>query len=113
MAITARTRRARRLRRDATEIEKQLWHALRAAMADFRFRRQHPIGAFIVDFACPSRRLAIELDGGQHGDRQQADATRTEEIARRGYRVIRFWNNDVAHNLAGVLETIRRELDVQ
>jgi very-short-patch-repair endonuclease len=75
------------------------------------FRRQHPIGSHVVDFACPGRKLAIELDGGQHAQQADEDAARTLEITRRGYRVIRFWNNDVMHNLPGVLEVIERELD--
>ncbi len=62
-------------------------------------------------FRLPGRKLAIELDGGQHAQQEEEDAARTLEIARRGYRVIRFWNNDVMQNLAGVLEIIRRELD--
>src|SRR4029077_17758344 len=72
--------------------------------------RQHPLGSHVVDFACPGRKLAIELDGGQHAQQAEQDAVRTLEIARRGYRLIRFWNNDVMHNLAGVLEVIRQEL---
>ena len=71
---------------------------------------QHLLG-LAVDFACPGRKLAIELDGGQHAQQAEEDTARTRELARRGYRVIRFWNNDVMHNLAGVLEIIRRELD--
>jgi very-short-patch-repair endonuclease len=77
-----------------------------------RFRRQHPIGSYIVDFACPRKKLAIELDGGQHAEKADEDAARSAELAQRGYRVIRFWNNDVIENLSGVLETIWRELDV-
>jgi very-short-patch-repair endonuclease len=77
---------------------------------EHRFRRQHPIGSYVVDFACPGRKLAIELDGGQHAQQGEEDAARTQEIARRGYRVIRFWNNDVMHDLAGVLEVIRQEI---
>ena len=76
-------------------------------------RRQHPIGRYVVDFASPRGKLAIELDGGQHALREAEDAARTDEVARRGYRVIRFWNGEVIHNLAGVLETIRRELNSQ
>jgi len=78
---------ARRLRRDSTDVERILWFALRDRLPGWKFRRQHPIGRRIVDFACPERKLAIEL-------------------ARRGYRVIRFWNNEVLDNLDGVLETI-------
>jgi very-short-patch-repair endonuclease len=104
---------ARRLRREATEAEKHLWRALRDRLAGCGFRRQHPIGSYIADFASPSHKLVVELDGGQHAQQQQADAARTGELARRGYRVIRFWNNEVMQNLAGVLETIRRELDAE
>ena len=111
MAPKRRTQVARRLRRAATEAEKEMWAALRELPSEHRFRRQHPIGSHVVDFACPGRKLAIELDGGQHAQQAQEDAARTLEIARRGYRVIRFWNNDVMHNLAGVLEIIRRELE--
>ena len=110
MAPKRRTQVARRLRRAATEAEKEMWAALRELPSEHRFRRQHPIGSHVVDFACPGRKLAIELDGGQHAQQAEEVAARTLEIARRGYRVIRFWNNDVMHNLAGVLEIIRREL---
>ena len=88
-----------------------MWLALRELPTEHRFRRQHPIGSYVVDFACPGRKLAIELDGGQHAEQAEGDAARTLEIARHGYRVIRFWNNDVMHNLAGVLEIVRRELE--
>jgi very-short-patch-repair endonuclease len=111
MTLRARTFIARRLRRGATEAETKLWRALREQLPEFGFRRQHPIGPCVMDFACPARKLAIEIDGGQHALQQNQDAARTAELARRGYRVIRFWNNEVMENLAGVLDTIRRELD--
>jgi BirA family biotin operon repressor/biotin-[acetyl-CoA-carboxylase] ligase len=110
MALDHRTIAARRLRREATDVEGGLWYALRAAALPSKLRRQHPIGRRIVDFACPSCKLVIELDGGQHDADAQADARRTAEIAEHGYRVIRFWNNEVIDNLDGVRETIRREL---
>lgn len=102
---------ARKLRRDATHVEQILWRALREKLPEWKFRRQHPIGRRVADFACPARKLAIELDGGQHADEEMADALRTAELAERGYRVIRFWNSDLTENLESVLEAIRLELE--
>jgi very-short-patch-repair endonuclease len=99
------------LRRDATEVEKRLWRALRELESPHRFRRQHPIGHYVVDFACPGLKLAIELVGGQHASQEEEDTARTSAIAQRGYRVIRFWNGDVFNNLPSVLEFIRHELE--
>jgi very-short-patch-repair endonuclease len=106
-----RTRIARRLRRDATDAEQRLWSCLRDAGFRWRFRRQHPIGRFIADFARPARKLVVELDGGQHADRREADAARTAALSSQGYRVLRFWNNDVLTNSEGVLEMIRHKLE--
>ena len=97
---------ARRLRRDATDVERVLWRALRERCPEWKFRREHPIGRRIADFACPARKLAIELDGGQHSKREAADSVRTAELELQGYRVIPFWNSDVVENIDGVLETI-------
>jgi very-short-patch-repair endonuclease len=93
-----------------TEAEKRLWRGVQELEVAVRFRRQHPIGMSVVDFAFPTAKLAIELDGGQHAMQGDQDDARTLEIAARGYRVIRFWNSEVMENLAGVLEVIRREL---
>ena len=95
---------ARRLRRDSTEPERRLWRALREANLPHRVRRQHPGGEYIVDFAIPTLKLAI--DGGQHDWHREADARRTAAIEGHGYSVIRFWNSDVMDNLDGVLEVI-------
>jgi very-short-patch-repair endonuclease len=108
--LRKRTMNARRLRRDATNPERLLWYALQQNRFPWKFRRQHPIGHRIADFACPARKLVIELDGGQHAE-SFADELRSDELARRGYRVVRFWNNDVIENIEGVLEAIRQALE--
>ena len=101
---------ARRLRRDLTDAELRLWLLLRdRRLAGYRFRRQHPVGDFIVDFACTKHHLVVEADGGQHSD-SEADARRTKILEEEGWRVIRFWNNDVLANTEGVVETILRVL---
>jgi very-short-patch-repair endonuclease len=100
---------ARKLRRASTDVENRLWHHLRARRLEgAKFRRQFPIGPHVTDFACPAAHLVIELDGGQHSE--EIDAERTRTIEGFGYRVIRFWNNDVLENAEGVLEAIRNEL---
>ena len=102
---------ARRLRRDATDAEQRLWYALRAKCRPWKFRRQHPIGHRVVDFACPAGKLVIEIDGGQHAANHVADAARSAELAGHGYRVIRFWNNEVMENIDGVLQVVLRALE--
>ena len=100
---------ARKLRRSSTDAENRLWYYLRARRLDgSKFVRQFPIGQYVVDFACRDARLAIELDGSQHNE--AIDAPRTQVIEAFGYRIIRFWNNDVLANTEGVLEAIRQEL---
>ena len=102
--------RARRLRTRPTEAERKLWSVLRSRQLDgFRFRRQAPIGRFIVDFVCLERKLVVEADGGQHAE-SLADDARTAWLESQGFRVIRFWNNDVLANIDGVADTIRRAL---
>ena len=100
---------ARRLRRGQTEAEERLWYYLRdRRLEGEKFVRQLQINRYVADLACRTARLAIELDGGQHDP--ERDAARTEIIEIHGYRVLRFWNNDVLGNTDGVLETIRQEL---
>jgi very-short-patch-repair endonuclease len=100
--------RARRLRRDATEAEKALWVRLRnRGFEGLKFRRQYPIGRYIVDFCCEQNALVIELDGGQHADAVLKDAERTRYLESKGFRVVRFWNNDVLGNMEGALEHLR------
>ncbi|WP_299400092.1 endonuclease domain-containing protein [Pelagibius sp.] len=102
------SRTARQLRSDTTEAEQKLWSVLRRRQLDgLRFRRQVPLGRYIVDFACYSERLIVEVDGGQHADHRPADDRRTAWLESQGFRVVRFWNNDVLSNIEGVTESIR------
>jgi len=102
---------ARKLRRASSDAEARLWRYLRGRRLDgAKFVRQFPIGPHVADFACRDLGLAIELDGGQHND--VVDGPRTEVIEAFGYRVIRFWNNEVFENLEGVLDAILRELAI-
>ncbi len=101
------TAKARALRNNATDVERALWHVISARkISDIRFNRQVPIGQFICDFVARSIGLVIEVDGGQHND--EVDAERTRYIEAQGFRVIRFWNNDVLGNIEGVIEEIER-----
>jgi very-short-patch-repair endonuclease len=106
----AKTDFARGLRRRQTEAEKALWMRLRSRQFEgLKFRRQQPIGAYIVDFVSFSKRLVVEVDGGQHGESETRarDEERTEWLGEKGYRVLRFWDNDVLKNIEGVMERIR------
>ena len=101
--------RARALRHESTNAERMIWAALRAhRMGGAAFRRQVPVGPYIVDFLCHAARLIIEIDGGQHFEsaNQRRDARRTTLLAEKGFRVLRFNNYDVMTNRAGVLEVI-------
>ncbi len=98
---------ARSRRRSQTAAERRLWALLRDRRLDgFKFRRQHPIGPYIADFCCPDAHLIIQLDGGHHASNQGADSNRSQFLERQGYRVLRFWNNEVLGNTAGVLHRI-------
>ena len=104
------TKRAQQLRNNATDAEQALWWHLRSRqLQGFKFSRQMPVGPFICDFLCRERRLIVELDGGQHADNPN-DRRRTAYLEQQGFRVIRFWNNDVLANVEGVLQTILQAL---
>ena len=93
-----------------TDAEKVLWNELRGRrLGGYKFKSQWTLGSSVADFCCWERRLVVEVDGGQHDDK--ADAPRTEALARMGYRVIRFWNNEVLTNMDGVLQTILAALE--
>src|SRR5262245_23507878 len=94
-----------------TEAERRLWQILRLRQTDGRrFRRQVPIGGFIADFVCHQARLIVEIDGGQHDPASEAEASRTRFLEAEGYRVLRFWNNEVLDNPEGVRAAIGENL---
>ncbi len=102
---------AKSLRTNQTEAEQRLWYHLRAhRFMGLKFKRQKPMGRYVVDFVCMERRLIIELDGGQHAERASYDKIRDEWLRTQGYTVLRFWNNDVMQQLENVLEQIRSTL---
>jgi very-short-patch-repair endonuclease len=95
------------LRANQTEVEKRLWSRLRdRGLLGLKFRRQVPLGDFVVDFVCADHPLVVEIDGGQHASSEAADDRGTAWLESRGWRVIRFWNNDVGANVEGVLQVI-------
>lgn len=102
--------RAKHLRTQSTNTERHLWYYLRANRLGFKFKRQVPMGTYIVDFACLEKRLIIELDGSQHQENQKYDMVRTTWLEGRGFKVLRFWNNEVLQQTTSVLEVILRAL---
>mgnify|MGYP001951913134 CR=1 FL=1 len=104
-------RRAVNLRKNMTPAERKLWSYLERSQLGVRFRRQHAIGNFIVDFCCVKKKLIIELDGSQHLDLQEYDEDRTAYLKSRGYRVIRFWNHDVMNDINSVILAITDALE--
>ena len=102
------TKFAKTLRRNSTDAEAVLWKRLRARQVEgIKFRRQQPIENFIVDFVSFEKRMIIELDGGQHAEQKNKDVQRDRFLTENGFRVLRFWNNEVLENIDGVLEVIR------
>ena len=98
--------RARELRRNETDAEKLLRRALRASFPNAKFRRQVPPGPYFVDFLCFAAKLIVEIDGGQHAEAADYDNRRTHYLGAQGYRVLRFWNNEILEDLDGVLTAI-------
>ena len=102
---------AKEMRSNMTKEESTMWYHLRAKrFLGLKFKRQVPLGAYIVDFLCKEKNLVIELDGGQHNEQDSIDydEKRSEYLKSQGYTVLRFWNNDVNNNIDAVLETIRQ-----
>ena len=103
--------RASHLRTNSTDAERHLWQFLRnRQLGGYKFRRQHPLPPYTVDFVCLERRLIVELDGGQHADAQACDTARTHALEQSGYRVLRFWNHQALSNTEGVLTFILQQL---
>jgi very-short-patch-repair endonuclease len=101
------TKSARKLRKNLTDAERRLWQKLkRRQVATVKFRRQQPIGPYIVDFVCFECRVIVEVDGGQHAERIPYDEKRTRWLEAQGYRVLRFWNNDVLNNSEAAVQII-------
>jgi very-short-patch-repair endonuclease len=99
---------AKSLRINQTEAEQRLWYHLRARrFMGLKFKRQKPMGRYIVDFVCMEQHLIIEIDGGQHAEQVEYDLQRDARLREQGYTVLRFWNNEVMQQLEGVLEQIR------
>jgi very-short-patch-repair endonuclease len=104
--------RARAMRSEPTDAERKLWWHLRHRLKPFssHFRRQVHLGGYIADFACHGSKLIIEVDGGQHGEQRARDGERTRFLEGEGYRILRFWNNEVLGNIDGVLEAIQHSI---
>ena len=103
-------------RRNATDAESLLWECLRGhQLGGYKFRRQHPAAGYVLDFYCPMVKLAIEVDGCVHNqkDQHEYDSQRTENLAHLGIKVIRFWNSEVLNDTDRVLLQIQRELDAR
>jgi len=100
--------RAKALRTSQTDAEQRIWYYLRGhRFQGLKFRRQKPVGNYIVDFICHEEKLIIEIDGGQHQENTEYDARRDAWLKKQGCTVLRFWNNEVLEQIEGVLETIR------
>ena len=103
--------RAINLRKELTPAEKKLWSRIRNDRLGVTFRRQHAVGNYIPDFCCPKAKVIIELDGGHHLEQEDYDAERTKYLESQGYKVIRFWNNDVINDIDSVIRTIQFALE--
>ena len=103
---------AKKLRKNMTDAERLLWQHLRnRELGGYKFRRQRPIGPYIVDFVCLEKKLVIEVDGGQHAGQVELDTKRSDYLKEKGYRAMRFWNNEVLQETESVLTVILSSLD--
>ena len=109
------TLKARELRKNMTKQERLLWSFLRKnQFYGYKFLRQYPMGAYIVDFVCREKKIIIEVDGGQHNQPEdiEYDLKRTEFLNSKGYKVVRFWNNDIDNNIKGVYNILQKEFGI-
>jgi len=107
---------SRQLRKNMTPQERKLWCIIRnRQFFGYRFRRQFPLGQYIVDFICREKKIIIEIDGGQHNEIKniQYDNERTEYLILEGYKVLRFWNNDIDKNIGGVYEKLKEAFEIE
>lgn len=103
---------AKKLRKTMTDAERLLWQNLRnRELGGYKFRRQRPIGPYIVDFVCLEKKLVVEVDGGQHAGQVELDTKRSGYLKEKGYQVLRFWNNEVLKEIESVLTVILLSLD--
>ncbi len=106
---------AKELRKNMTSQERKLWNILRNhQFYGYEIRRQYPIDKYIVDFICRSKKIIIEIDGGQHNEKYalEYDKKRSTDLGKLGYKVIRFWNNDIDNNLDGVYKILQKEFKI-
>lgn len=112
MTSSKRIEKARLLRKEITNTEKILWGELRMNKLGVKFRRQHPIDMFVIDFYCPKYKLGIEVDGNTHtNEGKQYDKIRTEYLEEKNISIIRFWNSEIENNLSNVLEKIKSKIE--
>jgi len=107
---------ARKLRKNSTPQERTMWNMLRNhQFYGLEFKRQYPIGDYIVDFICREKKLVVEIDGGQHNEdlNIRADSVRTQYLNNKGYKVIRFWNSDIDNNIESVYKELMRECGIE
>jgi len=103
---------AKRLRSHQTDAEQRIWMRRRSRQINgLKFRRQHSIGPYIVDFCCLGKKIVVEIDGGQHAEQTEEDQRRRNYLSKRGYRVLRYWNHDVLNSTDAVLEDILDSVD--
>jgi len=102
---------AKENRRHSTPAERKLWSLLRNKQMGVSFRRQHQIGSYIADFVCLEKKIVIECDGGQHNEHKEEDKIRTAFLEQQGYKVLRFWNDEILYHTDGVYIIIQRALE--